>query len=148
MSLLKDLKVDTKSAWIEYPGLRGFEVELVNQARPKIVELRKRCMISKFDRKTKQPVETLDEDKFVSEFCKAVIKGWKGLKIKHLEELMLVDLEGKDPEMEVPYTQEDAETLLVNSSDFDEWVNNSVFDLQNFRTVGDGGTVGETGEVA
>ena len=36
---------------------------------------------NKFDKKTRQPEEKLDEDKFLVEYCKAVIKGWSGLKI-------------------------------------------------------------------
>lgn len=148
MSLLKNLMVDTRSAWVEYPGLRGFEIEIANLARNKLIELRKRCMITKFDRKTKQPIETLDEEKFVAEFTKATIKNWKGLKMRHLEELMLVDITGQDPDKDVPYSPEDAEALVSNSGDFDHWLNDAVFDLQNFRTTGDGESVDAPGDVA
>ena len=30
---LKNLIVDTKSTWVEFPGLDGFEVELANLSR-------------------------------------------------------------------------------------------------------------------
>lgn len=141
MSLLKNLMVDTKAAWVEYPGLRGFEVEVANIPRAQLIKLRKSCMITKFDRKTKAPVETLDEEKFVAEFTKAAIKNWKGFKFSYLEQLVLADISGQDPEQEIPYSQEDAELLVSNSADFDSWLNDAVFDLENFRTERKGGDV-------
>jgi len=130
---LKDLMVDTKSAWLDFPGCPGFQVEVANLSRKELVNLRKRCIQQKFDRKTRQMVEELDEDKFVVEFTKATIKGWKGLKLKFLEDLILVDLKGKDEESELDYDQEQAEVLVQNSTEFDNWVNEVVFDLANFR---------------
>ncbi len=137
MSVLKNLMVDTKEAWVEYPGLRGFEVQVVNLSRQQLINLRKGCMITKFDRKTRQPLETLDEEKFVAEFTRATIRGWKGLKTKYLEELLLVNVDGQDPEAEIEYSAEDAEALVSNSGDFDQWLNETVFDLQNFRSRAD-----------
>ena len=48
---LKKLMVDTKSAWMDYPGLEGFSVEVVNLSRKELTALRKRCTTTKFDRK-------------------------------------------------------------------------------------------------
>ena len=141
MSILKNLMVDTKSAWVEYPGLRGFEVEIANISRQHLISLRKKCMITRFDRKTKAPIEELDEVKFVSEFTKATLKNWKGLKTSYLEDLLLVDLSDQDPDAEIPFSLDDAEALVSNSGDFDSWLNDNVFDLQNFRTVRDGDSV-------
>ena len=126
--------VDTKAVWIDFPGLKGFEVEVVNLSRKELTGLRKKCTGTKFDRKTRQAVEELDEDKFVSEFAKSVIKNWKGLSLQHLETLLLVDIEGKDPNETLPYTEENAETLVSSSTEFDTWLNEVVFDLDNFRT--------------
>ncbi len=140
--------VDTKSAWIEYPGLRGFEVEVCSIPRAQLIKLRKACMITKFDRKTKQPVETLDEEKYVSEFTKAAVKNWKGLTLEKLEQLMLVDISGQKADTEVPFSVEDAEMLVSNSGDFDNWLTEAVFDLENFRSTGAGGSVESSGKVA
>lgn len=126
--------VDTKSAWIDYPGLDGFSVEVVNLSRKELTALRKRCTTTKFDRKTRQPVENLDEDKFVTEFSQASIKGWKGLTLEHLETLLLINSEGEDPTAEVNYSLENAEILVTNSAEFDTWLNEVVFELDNFRS--------------
>ena len=131
---LKSLLVDSKTAWVDFPGMDGFEVELANLSRKELVNLRKRCTTNKFDRKTRMFNEELDETKFVTEFSGATVKGWKGLKLKYLEDLILVDLKGQDKEGEMPYSKENAEVLVENSSEFDNWLNEVVFDLENFRS--------------
>ncbi len=131
---LKKLMVDTKSAWIEYPGLDGFSVEVVNLSRKELTALRKRCTTTKFDRKTRQPVENLDEEKFVTEFSAASIKNWKGLTLEHLETILLINSDGEDPKSEVNYSIENAEILVSNSAEFDTWLNEVVFELDNFRS--------------
>lgn len=145
---LKSLMVDTKSAWINYPGLEGFSVHVTNLAREKLISLRKSCIETRFDRKSKIAMEELNEKKFIAEFTKATIKDWKGLKLGYLEELMLVDISGQDPEKMLDFSEENAVLLVSNSADFDTWLNAVVFDLDNFRTGGSGGTVAQTGEVS
>lgn len=131
---LKKLMVDSKAVWIDFPGLSGFSVEVANLSRKELMNLRKRCTSQKFDRKTRQLIETLDEDKFVVEFAEASIKNWKGLTVEHLETLLLIDTENQDPSAEVDYSKDNAEVLVTNSSEFDTWLNEVVFDLDNFRT--------------
>jgi hypothetical protein len=130
---LQDLMVDTKTAWIEFPGCPGFEVKVANLSRKELIALRKRCVQTKFDRKTRQPEEILNEEKFIREFSEATIKDWKGLKLKYLEDLLLVDLASNDPNTTLPYDADQAEILVQNSTEFDTWVNEVVFDLANFR---------------
>ena len=131
---LKSLIVDTKSTWVEFPGLDGFEVELANLARKELVALRKRCTQNKFNRKTRGFEETLDDEKFVIEFTQSTVKGWKGLKLGYLEDLLLVDISKENPENLLEYSEENANQLVENSSEFDNWLNEVVFDLDNFRS--------------
>jgi len=102
---LKKLMVDTKAAWVDFSGLKGFEVEVANLSRKELNGLRKKCTTTKFDRKTRQAVETLDEEKFITEFSRAVIKNWRGLTLAHLETLLLVDIAGQDPTKELEFTK-------------------------------------------
>jgi len=145
---LKNLMVDMKSTWISYPGLDGFEVNVAHLGREKVMNIRKSCMESKFDRKTRQPYEELNDKKFIRKFTDATVLDWRGLKLPYLEQLMLVDISSEDPEKELPYSQENAELLVSNSTDFDQWLNEAVHDLENFRTERDGSTVEQAGEVA
>ena len=59
---------------------------------------------------------------------------WKGLTLAHLETLILIDVEGQNLEKEVEYTEENAEVLVSQSAEFDTWLNEVVFDLDNFRS--------------
>ncbi len=131
---LKSLLVDSKTTWAEFPGLDGFEVELANLSRKELVNLRKKCTSNKFNRKTRAFEESLDDEKFVKEFTEATVKGWKGLKLSYLEDLILVDLAGQNPEEEMEYSLDNAHVLVENSSEFDNWLNEVVFDLENFRS--------------
>ena len=139
--------VDTKSVWVDFTGLNGFSVEVANLSRKELNGLRKRCTESKFDRKTRQVEETLDEQKFLREFSRSTVKNWKGLTLEHLETLLLIDVEGQDMSTELEFTSDNAETLVSSSSEFDTWLNEVVFDLDNFRGVSKKSNTGETGEI-
>jgi len=145
---LKSLLVDSKTTWVEFPGLEGFEVELANLSRKELVNLRKRCTVNKFNRKTRQFEDELNDEKFVVEFTKATVKNWKGLKLGYLEDLLLVDLKGQDREAEMSYSDENAQQLVENSAEFDNWLNEVVFDLENFRSREQGKTVQKTEPVS
>lgn len=129
---LASLMTPSKTVLVDFPGYIGMSVQLTYLAREELVKLRKRCVSTKFDKKTRQPEEVLDEDKFLTEYVKSVVKGWSGLKYRYLEELLLVDVGELDLEDELVYTQENAELLMKNSSDFDTWVTETVGDLENF----------------
>lgn len=130
---LKSLLVDSKTTWVEFPGSEGFEVELANLSRKELQNLRKNCIQNKFNRKTRMYEESLDDEKFVKEFTLKTVKGWKGLKLKYLEDMLLVEYPKKDENVELEYTEDNAITLVENSTEFDNWLNEVVFDLENFR---------------
>ena len=74
----------------------------------------------------------MDDEKFLVEYTKAVLKGWSGLKYRYLEELLLVDIGELDPDDELPFTQENAELLMKNANSFDTWVTETAGELENF----------------
>ena len=129
---LKSLLTPSKTVSMEMPGFDGFEVKLTYLAREELLKLRNRSVKQVLNKKTRAYEEQLDNDKFLVEYCKAIIKGWKGLKYKYLEELLLVDTSSVDLEDELPYTLENAELLMKNAGDFDNWVSETVGDLENF----------------
>jgi len=145
---LKSLLVDSKTTWVEFPGLDGFEVELANLSRKELVALRKRCTTNKFNRKTRAFEESLDDDKFLVEFTNATVKSWKNLKLKYLEDLVLVELGSNDGNTLLPYTEENAQQLVENSNEFDNWLNEVVFDLDHFRSAEQAKTKGQAGPIS
>ena len=129
---LATLMTPSKTVTLEYPGFPEFSVDVTYLAREELLKLRKRCVTTKFNRKTRQPEEELNEDMFLVEYVKAVIQGWSGLKFRYLEELLLVDVSAYEPDDELPFTSENAELLMKNSGDFDTWITEVVGDLENF----------------
>ena len=129
---LKSLLTPSKTVSMEMPGFEGFEVKLTYLAREELLKLRNRSVKQVLNKKTRAYEEQLDNDKFLVEYCKAIIKGWKGLKYKYLEELLLVDTSEVDLEDELEWTHENAEILMKNSGDFDNWVSETVGELENF----------------
>ena len=129
---LASLMTPSKTVSIDYAGYSGFTVDLCYLGREELLKLRKKCVTTKFNKKTRQPEEILDEERFLTEYVTAVIKGWKGLKYRYLEELLLVDVDSLDPDDELLFTHDNAETLMKNSAEFDAWVTETVGDLENF----------------
>ena len=129
---LASLMTPMKTVSIDFPDMEGSTVDLCYLAREELLKLRGKCLKQKFNKKTRAFEETLDEDTFLIEYVASVIKGWTGLKYDYLRQLILIDTNGLDLEAELPFTQENAELLMKNSSDFDTWVTESVGDLENF----------------
>ena len=144
---LKSLLVNSKTTWVEFPGLDDFEVELANLSRKELLSLRKRCTENKFNRKTRGFEESLNDEKFVKEFTESTVKNWKGLKLVYLEDLLLVDLKGQEEDSLLPYSHENAQQLVENSSEFDNWLNEVVFDLDNFRSSEPRNSTPKTGDI-
>ena len=132
---LRELLTPSKTVSIDYPEFEGFAVDLCYLAREELIKLRARCLSQKLNRKTRGFEEVLDDEKFLTEYTKAVIKGWKGLKIKYLQKMVLIDSSSMDDEAELPYTQENAELLMQNSNGFDQWVTEVTQDLENFTML-------------
>jgi hypothetical protein len=82
----------------------------------------------------------------VVEFALATVKNWKGLTLEHLETLILIEAEGQDMSKELDYTADNAEALVSSSTEFDSWLNEVVFDLDNFRAGPKRGSLKKTGE--
>ena len=129
---LASLTTPSKTITLDFPGMPDMTVDLCYLAREELLKLRKKCVTTKFSKKSRQPEETLNDEKFLVEYCNAVIKDWKGLKYSYLEELLLVDVSSQSPNDCLPYTTENAELLMKNSSDFDSWVTETVSELENF----------------
>ena len=129
---LASLMTPSKTVTIEFSGYTGMTVDLCYLAREELLKLRKKCVTTKFNKKTRQPEEILDEDRFLTEYVNSVVKGWSGIKYRYLEELLLVDVADLDPDDELPYTKDNAELLMKNSNEFDTWVTETVGDLENF----------------
>jgi hypothetical protein len=69
-------------------------------------------------------------------YVKAILKGWKGLTFKYLQELVLVEVpEGADEEGLLEYTDDNALELMRSSTVLDSWVSGVIVDLGNFTAT-------------
>ena len=129
---LKTLLVPSKNVSVEFPGFDGFLVDLAFLSRETLVNIRKKA--TKVTFKNRQPVEELNDELFLQLYVQASIKGWKGLKLSHLQLLAPVDLTGHKLDEELEYSEENALWLMKSSSQFDSWISEQVTDLGNFQT--------------
>ena len=132
MSKIRKLIADTQSAWIDFPDIEGFSVNLVYLQREDLQKIRNQSLTFKFNKRTRQREEEVDNDRFLEAYAEKAIVGWKGLKYKHLPALMPADNSQVDSEEEIEYSSEDAIDLLKNSTIFDQFVTDSMNDFEQF----------------
>lgn len=131
---LSQLLVPSLEAEIEYPGLDGFFVSLSFVSRDELVKIRKKATTTKINKRSRQPEDDVDSDLFQKLYIKKIIRGWRGLKLKYLIELLPANLDGQDLEAELPYSTESAELLMKNAGDFDSFVTDILEDITNFTS--------------
>lgn len=132
MSLAKLVRPTIKAIF-EYPQLPGFEIELTYLSKDELMKLRSKCVSSRVDRRTREVKEDIDNELFEKLYYEAIVTGWKGLKSKYLLKLGPFALDKDvDPESEEVFDKESAVLLMQVSTDFNEWVNTKIEDVQNF----------------
>lgn len=130
---LQSLLTPEKVVTVDYPGFEGFKLDIAFLSREEIVKIRKKCTVTKFDKRTRQPVDELDEELFLKTYVSSVLKGWKGLKFSFLQELMLVDLSSvENLETELEYNTDNALVLMKNSQEIDSFITEITSNLSNF----------------
>tara|TARA_B100000424_G_scaffold185272_1_gene143705 strand:+ start:513 stop:944 length:432 start_codon:yes stop_codon:yes gene_type:complete len=132
MSKIKNKIVKESSTWVEFPDIDGFEISLQYLTRDDLMKIRNASLTYKFNKRTRQREEEIDNEKFLESYAQKAIRDWKGLKMKHLPILLPVDISGDDPNEEVEYSEEDAIELLKNSTIFDQFVTDTMNDFEQF----------------
>lgn len=128
---IKNLVPSKKEVEIDYPGLDGFKVTINYIPQTKVRNMIKKCTVTKFNSK-RQPEETLDDELFSKVFAGEAIKDWSGLTVGYLKELMVIDID-QDDDTEVPFTKDNMEGLVENSSEFSGWISKMISDVSNFN---------------
>jgi hypothetical protein len=133
MSMIKNLMVTDKTVDVQFPDSDTFYVSLAYLSREKLVKVRNRSLVVKFNKRSRQREEEVDNDKFLEEYARAVVKSWRGLTIRELSKLMPIETTGANLEQDVPYSEEDALELLRNSTIFDQFVTDTMNDFEVFE---------------
>ena len=132
MSMIKNLMINEKVVEVEFPDSDNFYVSLTYLNREKLTKIRNRSLTIKFNKRSRQREEEVDNEKFLEEYAREVVRGWRGLTIRELARLMPIETAGANLEQEVPYSEEDALELLRNSTIFDQFVTDTMNDFEQF----------------
>ena len=132
MSKIKNLVAKETTSWVEFPDIDGFEIQLAYLNRDDLMKIRNRSLTFKFNKRTRQREEEVDNDKFLEAYAEKAIKDWRGLKAKHLPILFPADISSMDPDENIEYDEEDALELLKNSTIFDQFITDCMNDFEQF----------------
>ena len=132
MSKIKNLVAKETTTWVEFPDVDGFEVNLRYLTREDLMKIRNASLTYKFNKRTRQREEEVDNDKFLENYAEKAIVGWKGLKVKHLPVLLPVDISSMDGDENVEYNEEEAVELLKSSTVFDQFITDTMNDFEQF----------------
>lgn len=119
---------------VEYKDGIFFEIRFIS--RSKLRSILTACTRWVYDPVAKTRVQQPDPKLFAKEFCKAALIGWEGLTLKKLAELLPVKQEVLDtdpPDTEILFDQEDAQVLLEQAYDVDDFLQKTCVDLAYFR---------------
>ena len=131
---IRSLIAEKKEVKIEYPGLKGFKLHLVYIGKDIIKRLSEKATNLGFDNKSRQPIDVIDEELFSTLYVKQAIIGWEGFKLSYLTKLVPVEgSEGLDDEQLIEYSEENAQTLVSESKDFDAWLSSVMSDISAFN---------------
>jgi hypothetical protein len=130
ISNIKTLLVPNKTVETEFPGLPGFKIKLCFLSRETLTTIRKKSTKTVF--KNRQMTEDFDEDLFLQLYVQNTIKDWTGLTLEHLSKLVPIELGDRDPTTTVDFSDENALSLMKNSTNFDSFITEQVTDLGNF----------------
>ena len=132
MSKIASLHAQETIIEVEYPDIDGFIISLIYLNRDDLTKIRNRSLTYKFNKRTRQREEEVDNDKFLEEYTKRAIKGWKGLYIKDLPQLLPIDMSNANPSEEITYNDVEALELIKNSTVFDQFITDSMQDYEKF----------------
>lgn len=131
--MIKNLMISDKIIEVEFPDSNGFFVSLAYLSRDKLVKIRNRSLVVKFNKRSRQREEEVDNEKFLEEYSREVIKGWRGLTIRELARIMPIETANANLDQQVPYSEEDALALLQGSPIFDQFVTDCMNDFELFE---------------
>ena len=132
MSKIASLMATETVVDVEFPDVEEFVISLVYLNREDLVKIRNQSLTFKFNKRTRQREEEIDNDKFLAAYTEKAIKDWKGLKVKHLPMLLPVDISAMYAEEPIEYSIEEARDLITNSTIFDQFVTDTMNEFEQF----------------
>lgn len=127
---LSKLIIPSKPMEFEYPGIEGLIFTISHLSRTKITDMRKKHTKLVKNKITNTFMDELDEDGFMKEYTTTILTGWEGLNTDNLQNFLVIE---ECDLIDVPYNEENAYLLMMNSQDLEQWVADKLVDIENFR---------------
>ena len=128
------IDTEAKFATVEY--IEGFSLVLRFVGKAQLRSIGRACTVNRFDKKTKQRVQDVDQKQFATSFAKVAVTGWKGATPNRLSSIIPMDIEGLSEEardMEIPFSLEQLMLLIENALDLDGFIQDQAMDLTLFQ---------------
>lgn len=133
LDLAKLVVTDSLETTVMYKHGIKFRLRYISKAA--LHRLIKSCTDREWSAKLKQTTLALNNDKFVAQFCAMAVLDWEGATVSALKKMMpfkTTGLKQADMDKPVTYSQDNLVTLMKNSMDLDEFLQNSATEAGNF----------------
>lgn len=119
-------KAESEGVWVNWDDELSFLVNYIGKGI--IKEARKKSLVKTANRRTHQIEESIDDDKFDKELMELSFSSWKGMKVKHLKELL-------DPSITEIVASPDKDELAVEFSEENKGMLTSYYNLSFSRFI-------------
>lgn len=121
-------KEESYEVWVDF---KGFEIKIPYLEKSELQNILERSKVREWDRRH-QPVEKIS-DKKVSRNLAHLIIDWRGLTLGKLAEIVPIKVSKEEANTPVPYSKANAETLISEAYGLDNFLVDTLTDLQTFR---------------
>lgn len=130
MDIKKILKENRQqmTIWINFQDI--FKLELIYTDRQELMRMLERCKRRVWE--NHRQVENFNDDRFNGELA-AKIADWRGLTLSKLADLTNIELDGSDPDIPIPCTEENKVALMEEIYGLNSFVRDTIMDIQLFR---------------
>lgn len=132
--MLNELKINQNSVEVAFPRFKNFVLNLKYLPREELASIREKAATNTYNRLTRQREDVVDTDKFMDEYIRKAVVGWKGLTFEVIVALVPVEVSAS-LDTEVEYTHENAMWLVKNSTEFDSFISDTMNQVDLFSVV-------------
>jgi len=118
------------------PYIKDFFVSITYANKMVLQEIRDASREVRFDPRTRERQEELNEGKLQEQYATKLVAGWRGLTPKNLRKLVPgLAVDDKDLDTNIPYSKEVAMAIFDNSLEFTAWVDSTATTIENYSVV-------------
>jgi hypothetical protein len=124
------------SAVVEFRHGARFTIRFVSRAA--LQAIAENCTVMAYSGQSKTRNRTIDPAAFNDAIARAIVVGWSNVTAEVLGKLMPLDLSKfEDTKAELPFSYEDLKTVLMNTPELDNFLQECAMDMATFRASKD-----------